>query len=726
MDEAPLDISLDEAVAKLPLAQNSAAAASAAAPRPALFTADECLGEGSADAILSTWPELGRHFQRAGRLTRVGWLVKILHVMDQLHLPKAARGETPRTARAPAPPRTRERGLAGAGVAAAPSAAVTRASAAETGSRARAAPERSLSAELYGDVVTMQVRAVTVSLTHSTGQGPIAADLTAGFAALAQPPVGQSFDSAADCCDVLATVACKAVSRAQSDEVAKRVRLVLHAAIGHALLTEGGTIDEVPADVDLARTTATVAELARSRLLGHDATRQDLPASPAHSVRPPEPAREALAAHSPFALTPQRGLGSEMDPWPAARAEGGIWREIASPARPPRTTGELKSCLADAGTLAYLTGLLHVPSPKMAALVAVATGVGITSVPESVVTTLLETSPLADSTCVLRAAVEAAARAETPPSPSPVGGFRTAVEDQLHAVAAAWVAAGAPPPIKRVQDLFVAALATLAAQRTKTKHLLAQEIQEHPWSVTVEALEYLWASDSEAALRAAVTAVAASAFDWRTAGIPVGPAAFAVVLAATAVALVDPADGEGAELRLLLDEALPDAELMPRPALRGSGPRVHDRVLRYADRREARRARPTAERRGRAAPRQAAVAAWAAAPSAPATKATSAQPRRQKKPSSSLTGQFTALLGMSPSDFMSSLWRRTGASGRPPMLIPALAEGKMAHVLKGGLTANALAEAIAGALGLGDDPPGSPADTWALLRQRLGLGFPEA
>ncbi len=60
------------------------------------------------------------------------------------------------------------------------------------------------------------------------------------------------------------------------------------------------------------------------------------------------------------------------------------------------------------------------------------------------------------------------------------------------------------------------------------------------------------------------------------------------------------------------------------------------------------------------------------------------------------------------------------------MLIPALAEGKMAHVLKGGLTANALAEAIAGALGLGDDPPGSPADKWALLRQRLGLGFPEA
>ena len=54
MDEAPLDISLDEAVAKLPLAQNSAAAASAAAPRPALFTADECLGEGSANAVLRT------------------------------------------------------------------------------------------------------------------------------------------------------------------------------------------------------------------------------------------------------------------------------------------------------------------------------------------------------------------------------------------------------------------------------------------------------------------------------------------------------------------------------------------------------------------------------------------------------------------------------------------------------------------------------------------------
>ncbi|KAA0148642.1 hypothetical protein FNF31_07361 [Cafeteria roenbergensis] len=200
----------------------------------------------------------------------------------------------------------------------------------------------------------------------------------------------------------------------------------------------------------------------------------------------------------------------------------------------------------------------------MAALVAVATGVGAPSVPDSLITALLTTTPLADPKCVLRTVVEAATRAEAPPSPSPMSGFRTAVEDELHAVAAAWVAAGAPHPIRRVLDLFVAALATLAAQRTKTKHELAEDFQEHPWSVTVEALEYLWASDAEAALRAAVTAVVTSDFEWRLAGVPVGPAAFAVVLAATATALVDSADGEVTELRRLLDDALPGAEFLPR------------------------------------------------------------------------------------------------------------------------------------------------------------------
>ncbi len=535
-------MSFDEAAAKLRRAQDLAAAASAAAPGPSLFTTDECLGEGTTDAMLGTWPELGRHFQRTGKLTRVGWLVEILRAVDQLRVPEVTRSGIPRTTRAPTYPRARELALVGA-----PTAAATRASAAGAAARARAAPEWPLSAELYGDSVTMQVRAVEVSLTHSAGQGPIAADLTAGFAALVQPPVRQSFNSAAEWCDVLATMACKASSREQSDEVAKHVQIVLHAAIGHALLTAGGSFDEVPAGVDLAETKATVAELGRSRLLRDHATRHDQPASPAHSVGPLEPARETPAAHSPVALAPRRDLDSKTDPWPAARADGGIWREITSPARPPRTSSELKSCLAEAGPIPYLTGLLHVTPSKMAALVAVATGVGAPSVPDSLITALLTTTPLADPKCVLRTVIEAATRAEAPPSPSPMSGFRTAVEDELHAVAAAWVAAGAPHPIRRVLDLFVAALATLAAQRTKTKHELAEDFQEHPWSVTVEALEYLWASDAEAALRAAVTAVVTSDFEWRLAGVPVGPAAFAVVLAATATALVVSADGEAAE-----------------------------------------------------------------------------------------------------------------------------------------------------------------------------------